>query len=139
MKPIISLRSTFNKWNYFLVSLILFVINTNVEGARLVDATLSRSEIVKYLSSSCHQQVIKSKSSHPLSLLNFNKTRPRGITPQEPMPKHLILSNVIHVYPPYLSSFIDLTQFFDYSLMWANTITIRPPPSHCYGSTGCLA
>jgi hypothetical protein len=130
MKPIISILSTFNKRNYFLVSLILLVITTNVDGARLVDATLSRSEIVINLSTSCHQQIIKSKSSHPLSLLNFNKTRPRGITPQEPMPKNLLLSNVIHIYPPYLSSFIDLTPFFDYSLMWANTIAIRPPPSH---------
>jgi hypothetical protein len=130
MKPIISLRSTFNKRNYFLVSLILFVITANVEGARLVDGTHLRSEIVINLSTSCHQQIIKSKSSHPLSLLNFNKTRPRGITPQEPMPKNLLLSNVIHIYPPYLSSFIDLTPFFDYSLMWANTIAIRPPPSH---------
>jgi hypothetical protein len=73
-------------------------------------------------------QFVKTKSSHPLSLLNFNKTRPRGIPPQEPMPKNLIFSHSILIYPPYQSSFIDPTPFLSYFLIWADAVTIRPPP-----------
>jgi hypothetical protein len=142
------------KSHYFsLCFLISFVLTNNVSASGLSDGIraipvfakanltyrLSRyifsSGVIKWSSLSdfdtCPSpQLIKTKSSHPLSLLNFNKTRPRGITPQEPMPKNLILSNVIYIYPPYLSSFIDLSQFLDYSLMCASTITIRPPPCH---------
>ncbi len=138
---------------FVLCSLMGFALVNNVVGRGLSEGLLTESEFgnctpvfqssFDFSSSGFIQwsspnnfdigsspQFIKTKSSHPLSLLNFNKTRPRGIPPQEPVQKNLILSNVIHIYPPYLSSFIDLTQFFYYSLMWANSLTIRPPPTH---------
>ena len=130
MKPLISYRNTFNKWDYFLVSLILFVITTNVEGARLLVASTIKSEIGVDLPTFCHQQILKAKASHPLSNVNFNKTRPRGISAQEPVVKYSLLCGPIIIYPPYLSGFTELDSFLSYSLVWGNTCSIRPPPSH---------
>jgi hypothetical protein len=62
--------------------------------------------------------------------VNFNKTRPRGISAQEPVVKYPLLCGPIIIYPPYLSGFTELDSFLSYSLIWGNTCSIRPPPSH---------
>jgi hypothetical protein len=131
MKPYISLWSTFNKRNYFLVLLILFIITTNAEGARLASETHSRSGVGINPATSSPQQIIKSKFSHPLSNLNFNKTRPRGIPAQEPVVKYSLHCGPILLYPPFRLGFIEPDSFLPYSLFGGNTCSIRPPPSHC--------
>ena len=129
MKPLINYRDAFTKWNFFLVSFILFVITTNVEGARSVIGTTIRSVVIINLQTFCFQQILKSKSSHPLSNVNFNKTRPRGISAQEPVCKYPLHGGPTVFYPPYLSAFIQLESFLSYASSWGNICSIRPPPS----------
>lgn len=142
-----------NSHYFSLCFLIGFVLTNNLAACGLFDGLLTKSEFVK--ANHTHQgccdfssfgfiqwsslsdfdacpspQLIKTKSSHPLSLLNFNKTRPRGIPAQEPISKNPLLPGTILIFPPYLSTFHDITPFLFYSLKWGKTETIRPPPVH---------
>ena len=130
MNPSINSRNTLSRRNYILVSLIIFVLTSNVEGARITFTNHSRSGIGFDLPTSCHQQIVKLKSSYPLSSVNFNKTRPRGISSQEPIVKYSLHRGPIIIYPPDRSVFIQLDSSLSYLPFWGHTCSIRPPPIH---------
>ena len=73
-------------------------------------------------------QSLKTSSSQPLSAQNFYKTRPRGLTAQEPIYKYAALTGLALLYPPGQSAFIYPSPTWTIFNNFGNAQKIRPPP-----------
>jgi hypothetical protein len=71
---------------------------------------------------------VKTKSTHPLSFLNFYKTRPRGLPGKSPVSRFPLPAPAVLLYPPHLSILNGSYSFVFYSLLRGNKFRIRPPP-----------
>lgn len=73
-------------------------------------------------------QSFKTESSQPLSALNFYKTRPKGLTTQEPVYKFAVLTILFYLDQPGQFAFICRLQSGVCSHNPGNAGKIRPPP-----------
>ena len=73
-------------------------------------------------------QLLKPKSSHPLSQQGFFKTRPRGIQAPEHVIKNLNLPGQLLKYPQLTDTYFRSKELLFISKTSGNNYKIRPPP-----------